>query len=933
MKILITILFIFTFASYQLLNAQVTTDPTVPTPDDPVTITLDITGTGLDGYTGEIYAHTGITIDGDRWQYVIGDWGNNANQPQLTGIGGNLYELEITPSIREFFGAGANEEITEICLVFRSAEEPWQQTSPDIFVEVFEPGLNVVILSPDISPYFVDPGETIDIEVESTMSNMLSLYVDNQNIQNTSGSYIQHTLTASSEPETIHWIKAVAVASPDTVADSVYYYVRGENEVAGLPAGVRDGINYIDESTVTLVIHAPDKNSIYAIGDFNDWEPGPDYRLKSTNADVNDEDTRYWITIGNLTPGEEYAFQYLIDEELRVADAYADKLLDKFNDPYIQESTYPNLKPYPETKTNHIVSVFQTDQPEYNWQIQDFETPAPTDLVIYELLLRDFVATHSFKTLRDTLSYFKRLGVNAIEVMPFNEFEGNESWGYNPSFYFAPDKYYGTKDDLKDFVDACHAEGIAVIMDMVLNHAYGQNVFARMYWDEVNNRPAENNPWFNVECPISACWGSDFDHESPATQAFVDRVTEHWLTEYKIDGFRFDWTHGFSNNSNGGSFDQDRIDIIKRMADHIWEVEDDAYVMLEHWTENSEEKVLAEYGCMLWSNMSHSYSEGTMGWNEDGKSDFSWISYQERGWSVPHVIGFMESHDEERNMFKNLTWGNSSGDYDVRDTATALERQALAANFFFTIPGPKMIWQFGERGYDLSINWPSGEEYDRLTPKPAKWEHMNDYRRKYLYHVNAALINLKKTHDVFRSTDYSLDLHLSTKSITLRGADMDVVVVGNFGVENYDHAPDWPGTGTWHEFYTQSQLEVISLDQLVNLEPGEYRLFTSQYIAKPEWLNTSVKETMPVKNGLSFGVTPNPSKGDLYFDFHLQDQETVMIEIYNLTGNKLDEISRSHLPAGSHRINWNAGQNTKPGLYFAVIRSGSDLRSVKFVIE
>ena len=173
MKILITILFIFTFASYQLLNAQVTTDPTVPTPDDPVTITLDITGTGLDGYTGEIYAHTGITIDGDRWQYVIGDWGNNANQPQLTGIGGNLYELEITPSIREFFGAGANEEITEICLVFRSAEEPWQQTSPDIFVEVFEPGLNVVILSPDISPYFIDTGETIDITVKQKMYNML----------------------------------------------------------------------------------------------------------------------------------------------------------------------------------------------------------------------------------------------------------------------------------------------------------------------------------------------------------------------------------------------------------------------------------------------------------------------------------------------------------------------------------------------------------------------------------------------------------------------------------------------------------------------------------------------------------------------------------------------------------------------------------------
>ena len=69
--------------------------------------------------------------------------------------------------------------------------------------------------------------------------------------------------------------------------------------------------------------------------------------------------------------------------------------------------------------------------------------------MIYELLVRDFVAAHDWKTLQDTLSYLKRLGINAIEIMPFNEFEGNESWGYNPDFYFAPDKYYGTENALK----------------------------------------------------------------------------------------------------------------------------------------------------------------------------------------------------------------------------------------------------------------------------------------------------------------------------------------------------------------------------------------------------------------------------------------------------------------------------------------------------
>lgn len=933
MRLILSFIALLTFNLSMFVHAQVTTDPAVPTADQAVTITLDVTGTGLDGYTGDIYTHTGITNNGTQWSNVVGDWGDNTNQPQLTPLGGNLYELEITPSIREFYGAGATDEITELCMVFRSAEEPWQQTSPDIFITVFELGLNVVLLTPDISPYFVDPGESINITAESTLSETLSLYVDDQLISSTTESFIDENVMASMDEDTKHWIKVVAEDGGNSVADSIYYYVRGGSTVEDLPAGVQDGINYIDETTVTLVVHAPYKNSIYAIGDFNDWEVSPAYKLKSNKADVNDYDTRYWVTITGLTPNEEYAFQYLIDEELRVADAYTDKILDKWNDPYILSSTYPDLKVYPDTKTDYIVSILETNQPEYEWQVTDFQAPEPTDLVVYELLLRDFVAAHDFQTLTDTISYFKRLGVNAIEVMPFNEFEGNLSWGYNPSFYFAPDKYYGPKDAVKGFIDACHAEGIAVIMDMVLNHAFGQNVFARMYWDDENNRPAENNPWFNAECPHEYCWGSDFDHESPATQAFVDRINAYWLSEYNIDGIRFDFTQGFTNNNSNWSYDQDRIDIIKRMSDQIWSVKDDAYVILEHWTENSEEKVLAEYGCMPWANMSYSYNEGTMGWNESGKSDFSWISYQERGWSVPHVMGFMESHDEERNMYKNVTWGNGSGNYDVTDTVTALERQALAASFFYTIPGPKMIWQFGERGYDYSINWPSGEEYDRLTSKPPRWDYMDNFNRKYLYHVNAALIDLKKNYDVFKTTDFSLDVYNATKSITLRGSDMNLVVVGNFGVENYDHAPDWPNTGTWYEFFTQTQMDVASTNQLVNLEPGEYRIYTTTYIEKPEWLNTSVGEIPQNIVESVFSVSPNPTKGNMYFDFELSNSSEVIIDIYDLTGKKIAAIDGGKLAAGQHQVSWNAAGNLNPGLYFAMLRIGMNTESIKFVVE
>ncbi len=160
------------------------------------------------------------------------------------------------------------------------------------------------------------------------------------------------------------------------------------------------------------------------------------------------------------------------------------------------------------------------------------------ELVIYELHIRDFVGTRAIKTVMDTLDYLERLGVNAIELMPINEFEGNDSWGYNPSFYFAPDKAYGTENDYKRFIDECHKRGIAVIIDMVLNHSYGQSPLVQLYFDPTAGdygQPTAQNPWYNEVCPHEPyCWGYDFDHESAQTKKFVDRVNRFWIENYKV---------------------------------------------------------------------------------------------------------------------------------------------------------------------------------------------------------------------------------------------------------------------------------------------------------------------------------------------------------------------------------------------------------------
>lgn len=146
--------------------------------------------------------------------------------------------------------------------------------------------------------------------------------------------------------------------------------------------------------------------------------------------------------------------------------------------------------------------------------------------MVYEMHIRDFTAEHSFSAAKDKLSYLKQLGINAIELMPVNEFEGNSSWGYNPSFYFAVDKYYGAKNELRAFVDECHQQGMAVIIDLVLNHSFGQSPFYLLYRD-ADGTPSADNPWYNKESNIpnkDLQWGYDFNHQSTYTRALVDSV-------------------------------------------------------------------------------------------------------------------------------------------------------------------------------------------------------------------------------------------------------------------------------------------------------------------------------------------------------------------------------------------------------------------------
>ncbi len=935
MKIINT-LFFSLLITFSALSQVVTTDPAFPVTNQSALVTFDATqgNGGLAGYTGDVYAHTGVLTEESQtptdWRYVKSGWGVNIPETKMNRIASDLYTLEITPSIREYYGVPQDEEILSMAFVFRSSEEvggQWlegkTETGGDIFVDVTEPGLNLTFLQPVTTPVLVALNEPITIEVQANEAEQLSLFVEDILISQTNGNYLFETYT----PESIdmHWIRAVAENNEGSVADSFYFHVRPEVVIEMLPGGVRDGINYTSDTSVVLSLLAPGKQFVYVIGDFNNWEIDNHYYMKMTPDSL-----RFWLEIGGLTPGQEYIFQYYIDGEVKVGDPYADKTSDPWNDHDISEQTYPGLIDYPAGKTEGIATVLQTAQEAYPWQVENFVPAKTTDLVIYEMLVRDFTTRHSYAAVTDTLDYLVRLGVNVLELMPVNEFEGNSSWGYNPSFYFAPDKYYGPKNELKRLIDECHKRGIAVVLDMVLNHSYDQSPLVQMYFD--GNNPTPDNPWYNSQhnfTNTAAQWGNDFNHESIYTQNFIDSVNSYWMSEYRFDGFRFDFTKGFSNTlhtSNdpwGSNYDADRIAILKRMADEIWKRNEDAIVIFEHLAENSEEKVLANYGILLWGNANYNYAEASMGYNENGKSDFSWVSYKKRNWNDPHVVGYMESHDEERIMVKNILYGDSSGYYNLRDTTRALDRIRLVSAFFYTIPGPKMIWQFGELGYDYSIDYNG-----RLGEKPVRWDYYSDWRRNYNYHFISSLINLRVNYDVFETDDYILNVAPAMKSIKLFGDDMDVVIVGNFGLSDDVIAPGFGQAGAWYEFFTGDTLLVEDVNMELSLRHGEYRLYTDLRVAPPD-IGTGIADA-GAGDDLVALLYPNPVTSSAHIAVALPHAAKLKIDVYDLLGSKHVSLREKGFRAGSHTIELDL-QALVPGIYFCVINANGSRETIKII--
>ena len=911
----ISFIFIFLLVHQLGITQIIQISPAFPTVNDVVTIHYNASqgNGGLVGIT-PVYTHTGIVTQSglpSSWSYVQGNWGQADTNVLMTDLGNNIHEIVI--DIDQYYGFPNGTNVAKLAFVFRNFDgslEGKTATMGDIFYPIYpiNGGFQAAIFKP-YSDLLVNLNDTISISGQSNSNATLQLF-DNGVLaaDTTNTTVIEKDIIVNSSGD--HQIILVADDGSTILRDTVNYVVIPALNLVDPPNGLVDGINYINDSTVTLKFYAPEKTTVNLIGDHNNWMVN-----SSSFMSLSTDSSYWWKTISGLNPGGKFTYQYLIDGVIKIADPLSPLILDPNNDANIGSFNYPNPIPYPSNYTNGFVTVMEPGKTAYNWTNNNFTPPDNKDLIIYELLVRDFVSTHSYQTLIDTLDYLAELGVNAIELMPPGEFENNESWGYNPSFHMALDKYYGTPEHFKAFIDTCHGRGIAVINDIVFNQAFGQSPMVNLYWDGLNNRPAANNPWFNEVCPHPPyCWGYDFDHSSQATKNFMDRVNHYWLDEYHIDGFRFDFTKGFSNNSN--NYDNDRINLLKRMADTIWSKHPNTYVILEHWADNNEEKILANYGMMLWGNVTHGYQESAMGYPSN--SNLSWGVYKYRLWNEPHLISYMESHDEERIMYKNITYGNTTGQQNAKNLLNGLKRTESLAALMLTTPGPKMIWQFGELGYDVSIDY-----ICRICNKPILWNYFIENSRKRLYDVYKATIELRKSHPVFTGDDFTYSLNGAVKSLKLNEPNMNAVVIVNIDVNPQDKTIDFQHDGWWYEYFSGDSIQ-INGTTIISLDPGEYKVFTDLKLDQPEILNTLGLNEYEIANW-DINIFPNPSRDFLNITIDGNQSKDIKYTIMNTLGKVIYQQT-----GASKRYQINI-ENLSSGNYFLVLEQDNYLTSKEFV--
>ncbi|MGZ5189831.1 MAG: T9SS type A sorting domain-containing protein, partial [Flavisolibacter sp.] len=275
--------------------------------------------------------------------------------------------------------------------------------------------------------------------------------------------------------------------------------------------------------------------------------------------------------------------------------------------------------------------------------------------------------------------------------------------------------------------------------------------------------------------------------------------------------------------------------------------------------------------------------------------------------------------------------------YNVRDTATALKRMELNAAFLFTIPGPKMVWQFGELGYDYPINYCTNGTVNnncRLDPKPVRWDYLNDTRRKNVYTTYSKLINLRFHNwykDAFLTGTISRDVAGNMKWIKVSSGDSShLLVIGNFAVTPQTTTVTFQSSGTWYDFLGSGTITAAGTAQNITLEPGEFHVYLNRNLN-----NTGVTPVVNIPwNGISLEakVYPNPALAQYGVQVNIPQAGNLSIDLYTTLGQYVHTVYNGFLIKGTHQLSIKKG-TVSSGNYYLHLRTKTSTKTIPVTFQ
>lgn len=526
---------------------------------------------------------------------------------------------------------------------------------------------------------------------------------------------------------------------------------------------------------VAFRVWAPHAGKVFVIGSFNSWESG--------KHPMQAEAGGYW---------------YADVAEARVGDQYK-FLLDTPN------GQFQRIDPYAREVTNSVGNAVVHD-PYFDWQADEFHLAPWNELVIYELHVGTFndqggdKLPGQFASVTARLDHLKKLGVNAIQVMPVGEFAGDRSWGYNPAHIFSVEISYGGALAFKQFVKRAHQEGIAVILDVVYNHLGPSDLDLWQFdgWYE-NNRGGIY--FYNDERAVTP-WGETRpDYGRGEVRSFLIDNALMWLEEYHVDGIRFDCTQ-FIRTVNG-SRDQElpegwsllqwiNSQISRKFPGRITIAED---LQNNGWITKDVGAGGAGFGSQWDAMFVHPIRRAVSSLQDENRSLTAIrdaICYRYNDSAFERVI-YSESHDEVANGKVRVPQEINPDDPKGWH---ARKRSTLAAAMVFTAPGIPMLFQGQEF---LEGGW-------FRDTVPVDWDQRDQFHG--IVRLYRDLIRLRLNRDGFTRGlcgQFTQVCHLDEENKVIAfhrwdrgGPSDDVVVVASFYHEPRDgYLIGFPSAGTW----------------------------------------------------------------------------------------------------------------------------------------